>query len=99
MLPVEAAAIWSLLGGYLLLPSGTRVDLPLLPPLDKSTIPAITTFIFCWMKGTQSPAPKASLPVYFCAIAFVLSPLLTTVNNSYELQFGERSLPGFYPLD
>ena len=99
MLPVERAAIWSLLGGYLLLPSGTRVDLPLLPPLDKSTIPAIVTFLFCWMKGTQSPAPQRSPLVYCCAFAFVVSPLFTSLNNSYELQLAGRSLPGFYPLD
>jgi len=30
---------------------------------------------------------------------FVLSPMFTSLTNSYELQTGARSLPGFYPLD
>ena len=28
-----------------------------------------------------------------------MSPLFTSLNNSYELQLAGRSLPGFYPLD
>ena len=99
LLPVERAAIWSLLAGYLLLPSATSVDVALLPSLDKFSIPAMTTFVLCWMKGTSSPAPKRSVRVYCFAAAFVLAPILTTLNNSYELQITDRSIPGFYPLD
>jgi hypothetical protein len=99
LLPVEAAAIWSMLAGYLLLPSATVVKVDLLPPLDKFSIPAITTFLLCWMKGTQSPAPRRSLLIYGFALAFVVSPIFTSLDNSYELQIGNRSIPGFYPFD
>ena len=34
----------------------------------------------------------------FALVSF-LSPLFTSINNSYELHIGDRSLPGFYPLD
>ena len=88
-----------MLGGYLLLPSATSVDLPMLPPLDKFNIPALSTFVLCWAKGTQAPAPRPSLLIYCFAFAFVVSPIFTSLNNSYELQIGSRSLPGFYPLD
>lgn len=99
LLPLELAAISSLIGGYLLLPSATSFDVPFLPPLDKSNIPAISTFILAWMKGTNVPPPRRSPLVYCLAIAFVISPLFTTLNNSYELQIADRSIPGFYPLD
>jgi hypothetical protein len=98
-LPVEKAAIWSLVGGWLLLPSATAVSVPLLPPLDKLTIPTITTLLLCWMKGAQSQPPPRSTLIYLIAFALFLSPLLSSINNSYELQIGNRSLPGFYPLD
>ena len=98
-LPVEKAAIWSLVGGWLLLPSATAVDVPLLPPLDKFTIPTITTVLLCWMKGAQSQPPPRSILIYLIAFALFLSPLLSSIDNSYELQIGNRSLPGFYPLD
>jgi hypothetical protein len=99
LLPVEAAAIWTLLGGYLLLPSATAVHFELLPTLDKSTIPTIAAFVFCWMKGARSPAPARSPLVYFCTLLFIVSPFFTSLTNSYELQYGGRSLPGFYPVD
>lgn len=99
LLPVEAAAIWSLLGGYLLLPSAMSVDVALLPPLDKFSIPAIATFVLCWMKGARSPAPPRSWLIYCLAFAFVVTPIFTSLNNSYELQVGGRSLAGFYPTD
>jgi hypothetical protein len=98
-LRVEAAAIWSLLGGYLLLPSGLQVDVPILPPLDKSSIPAITTILLCWMRGADFPAPRMPVAVYIFGFCFVLAPVLTSFNNSYELQVAGRSIPGFYPLD
>lgn len=99
MLPVEAAAIWSLLGGYLLLPSATSVDAVLLPPLDKFTIPSIAVFLLCWMKGSQYPPPQRSFIIYLFAIGYIVSPVLTSLTNSYEIQIGNRSLPGFYPMD
>jgi hypothetical protein len=99
MLPVEMAAITSLLGGYLLLPSATSLDVSYLPPLDKSTIPALSTLLLCLMKGSQSRAPRTSLLIYFFAFCFVVSPIFTTQNNMYELRIGDRSIPGFYPLD
>jgi hypothetical protein len=99
MLPVEAAAIWSLLAGYLLLPSATSYDAHLLPSLDRSTIPAISAFVLCWTKGTQLKAPKASALIYLLALSFIISPIFTSLNNSYELHIADKSIPGFYPVD
>lgn len=99
LLPVEAAAIWSLLAGYLFLPSAASIDVHFLPPIDKSTIPALSTYLLCLMKGAQSPAPRRSLLIYLLAFGFIVSPVFTALNNSYELHIGDRSIPGFYPLN
>ena len=99
MLPIEAAAIWAMLAGYLLLPSATSVDVHLLPPIDKASVPALATYLLCLAKGSRSPAPRPSLLIYLFAFCFVVSPILTTLNNSYELRMGDRSIPGFYPTD
>lgn len=98
-LPLERAAIWSLLGGFLLLPSGTRIDLPLVPPIDKVSVPALSALLLCWMKGTQVPRPRQSMWLYLLAFAYVVSPLFTSLGNSYELQTAGVSIPGFYPVD
>jgi hypothetical protein len=99
MLPIEAAAIWSLLGALLLLPSDLQLDAPLLPPLDKMAIASIATLILCLMKGTQVRPPRQSRLVYLFAAAFVIAPIFTTFGNSYELLTAKESIPGFYPLD
>jgi hypothetical protein len=98
-LPVEAAAIWSLLAGYLLLPSATVFDLKPLPPFDKFSIPSIAVFLLCWMKGAQAPAPRRSIVIYLLSSMFIISPFLTSLTNSYEIQLTNHSLPGFYPMD
>lgn len=99
LLPVEAAAIWSMLGGYLLLPANLQIDLPMLPPLDKMSIAALSTFLLCWMRGTQSNTVRPSFFIYFFGIGLILSPIFTSLTNSYELQNAAGSIPGFYPLD
>lgn len=98
-LPIELAAISSLLGGYLLLPSGLSVDLPLVPPLDKYSVAAISTLLLCWMKGSPNRPPRERWVGYALGIAFITAPIFTSFSNSYELQVGPVSLPGFYPLD
>jgi hypothetical protein len=98
-MPVEKAAIWSMLGGYLLLPSNMEINGPGLPPLDKMAITAIGTVLLCWMKGTSVPRPKRSFLMYALALVFVASPILTSFTNSYELANAGKSIPGFYPAD
>lgn len=46
-LPLQPALIWSLLGAYLLLPTAWVVnfDLPLLPALDKNTVPVLAAAV------------------------------------------------------
>ncbi|MCD9148352.1 hypothetical protein [Pseudophaeobacter flagellatus] len=46
-LPLERAILWCILGGYLLLPPVAEFDLPLVPDMDKFTIPAIMAFVLC----------------------------------------------------
>jgi hypothetical protein len=99
MLPVEAAAIWSLLAGYLLLPSNMSVDLPLLPPIDKMTVAALSTFLLSWMKGTQTKPQRPPWLIYLFGLCYILSPIFTSFTNSYELRTAAGSIPGFYPLD
>jgi hypothetical protein len=97
-LPLPQAAIWSLLGGYLLLPSMLELDGPLLPPFDKMSITAVATLLLCWIYGSQAPRPRRSLGIYLFALAFVISPILTSFTNSYELQTAGKSVPGFYHM-
>lgn len=46
-LPPERAILWCILGGYMLLPPVAEFDLPLVPDMDKFTIPSIMAFVLC----------------------------------------------------
>lgn len=98
-LPVAKAAIWSLFGAAFLLPSSLDIDVPLLPSFDKMSITSLAVLLLCWTYGGQTPKPKRSLLLYLFAAGFVISPILTSLTNSYELSAGGKSIPGFYPLD
>lgn len=57
----EEAAFCSVLAGYLLLPNKFGLNLPLLPLLDKFSIPAIAA-IFAAMIALRQNAPSSTLP-------------------------------------
>ena len=66
--PVGRALIASILIAYLFLPPGpTGFDLPLIPDLDKETIPSLTAFAICFfmygrkMRFLPGPTPAKIL--------------------------------------
>ena len=94
-LPVERALIWSLLGGYLLLPPVVAIDLPVLPALDKTTIPALTAFICLAMLGHRvSFVPEHPILRILLAM-FVITPAGTVLTNQDPVIFANGLfLPG-----
>ena len=47
MLPVAAALAWSIIGGYLLLPGQTGINLPMVPVIDKDGVPSMAAAVMC----------------------------------------------------
>jgi hypothetical protein len=99
LLPLESAAAWSLLGGLFLLPSGFKVDLPLLPPIDKSSVTVLSTLVLCLAKGSPRPRHSPGIFLPLAAAAYILAPVAASFDNSYELHIGNFSIPGHYLLD
>lgn len=98
-LPLEKAAIWSLLGGLMLLPSNLTLDAPVLPPMDKMAITALATLLLCCMKGTSVPRPQYGFLILLLATGFVTSPIFTSFNNSYEIPRAGEAVHGYYLSD
>jgi len=95
-LAVDRALILSLLLGYLFLPEPPAVfDLPLMPPLTKHNIPALTAFVLVLFRGGSDGSflPESGLGRVLLAV-FVLSPALTVVTNAEPVFFGRIGLPG-----
>lgn len=54
--PVAVAV--AVIGGYLLLPVQPAYDLPLLPPIDKETLPAFAALVMALIIGRKRPGPR-----------------------------------------
>lgn len=110
-----SAMVWTLLAGYLLLPSGTEINLPMLPALDKISSPVLAAFFLCLAgaglkRGARASrmAPPAEeqpgwLPRSWVArillTTLVLSPLPTALLNQDPLIYGPTFLRGMVIYD
>ncbi|KPP83939.1 MAG: O-antigen ligase family protein [Rhodobacteraceae bacterium HLUCCA08] len=100
-LPVAVAV--TIVGGYLLLPTRFYVNLPLLPTLDKHSIPAIAAITLALAfaargRGLQGLLPRSVLPLALIAI-LIGSSLLTVLTNGDVIRIGGTTLPGMRVYD
>ncbi len=96
----DRALIWSFLGAFMLLPTGVSFDLPLIPTLDKFTIPSLTALIICLTMVDQRIRflPSSILASVFM-IGFVFSPFATFLSNREPYIDGVVFLPGLSVRD
>lgn len=94
-LPLERALIWSILGGYLLLPPVANFDFPLIPPLDKTSIPNLAAFIIVvFILGRGATILSGSLLTRTLILLFLASPIATTLLNRQPFLVGPTLIPG-----
>ena len=93
--PVITATFWTIIGGYLLLPVGVEFDFPLIPPLDKKSIPAIMAFIGCRYiankKVTFVPPPGIERKLI---ILLFIGSMVTVATNGDPVVEPNRYIPG-----
>lgn len=100
-----SALLVTLIGGYLLLPTQTSLDLPGLPTLSKDTVPAIAAFVFAALM--PSVRATASLPGWIprsvmlrlLILGVVAGTFLTVMSNGDLLRYGPKILPALRPWD
>lgn len=92
--------MWSVFGAYLLLPVKTSFELPLVPALDKTSIPNLAILVCClifvrekWLTAFKEPV------VAVLAACFVLSPFGTAIFNPEPLVYPNRFIPGMTMYD
>lgn len=78
-LPRNAALIWSILGGYLLLPFGVAVKIKMIPAFDKDLLPAVSAAVMCLLlvdhSGTRRRAVRNDPPARTSAVAASDTPV------------------------
>lgn len=78
---------------YMWLPYGMRFDLPLLPPIDKWTLPALTAFFFLRSRDRSFKLlPESGYLKLVFFVAFI-SPFFTTLTNTDALVYGPTVRP------
>lgn len=94
------ALIWTVLGGYLLLPPLTAFDLPVIPNLDKVSIPNLMALVCAlWLAQDRiSFVPKSGLGKALILV-YVLSPFGTVLTNGDALYFAQAQINGMRIYD
>lgn len=103
---VSMAVLATILLGFLMLPHGTSLDLPVVAPLDKLTLPAVSALLFCFIL-TEPRQLKDSLPglwpgttlMQILLLVLPFSALMMILTNSDVLVYGPTVLPGLRIYD
>lgn len=92
---VIPATFWTIVGGYLLLPVGISIDLPIIPALGKETIPAIMAYVGCkyLAKIKVTVLPERGIERGLILLLF-LGAIGTVITNGNPVQELDRYLPG-----
>ncbi|WP_240336723.1 hypothetical protein [Tropicibacter sp. Alg240-R139] len=110
-LPIERAIIWSILGGYLILPPVAEFDLPLIPSMNKDSIAALSAMLGCLFVARKPVSfwPKSwSMQVLLAAFMLVVIPTVLTnrepmvfevLAGSEPIRFITNYLPGMSVRD
>ncbi len=105
-LPLSKALVWTMLGGYLILPSATSVKVPMMPLIDKGLVPTVSAAILCLIYESRSPRLARPVPsakgrtlVIGLLALIILAPLLSILNNPEPIVTGPFFLPGLQLYD
>ena len=95
ILPFQRALIWSVLGAYLLLPPQVQFDFPLVPPLDKTSIPNLVALFACvFVLGKRLSLLPDSRLGQALLVLFVVVPVATVLTNGEPYVNGVAFRPG-----
>ena len=97
--PLGQALLWTILGGYLLLPVGTEIKLPGVPVFDKGSIPSLVALVGCLVAARRPAKPGRGFGLAEVLLAALLvSPFVTSEFNPDDLQvggaYGSNIIPG-----
>ncbi|SEO35181.1 hypothetical protein SAMN04490248_10482 [Salinihabitans flavidus] len=95
-LPMGRALIWATLIAFLLLPPRPAgFDFPLMPPLNKETLPNLSILLVAFLfLGKRLSLMPRSLTGRGLALLFVLSPIATVAVNGESLNYGLETIRG-----
>lgn len=99
-LPLAQATLWTILGGYLLLPTGLEIKFKMIPMIDKVSIPNLTALIGCAIYAKRRPVfiPRFGL-AEILLLGVLVGPFITSMLNGDTIRIGNTVLPGVGAYD
>ncbi|GHG93603.1 membrane protein [Pseudodonghicola xiamenensis] len=87
----ERALIWCILGGYLVLPPVANFDLPLIPPMDKNSIPSVMAFLLVvLMLHRKVPLLPETPAGKLLVLMFLLGTIPTVLTNGEPVTYSNE---------
>ncbi|MAG31684.1 MAG: hypothetical protein CL908_12420 [Deltaproteobacteria bacterium] len=94
------AASLSLIGGIALLPAGRAYDVPLLPALNQSTIPALASLVMLLaLRWPMVMGARLGRGPELCVLLLIGASFITNVTNMDPVVFGANVRSAMAPLD
>lgn len=91
---IQVATLWTIVGGFMFLPVGVGIDLPLIPGIGKQTLPIYSALIGCWfIKNQRISYIKELGKIKYLVILFLLVPFINAHLNSDIINVVGYSLP------
>lgn len=79
---------------YLILPVKVKIDLPLIPALDKTTIPSLSIFLCLLLRRQRIKLFPKNKIMFLVIVALLLSPAITIATNSDQLFYSSTIISG-----
>jgi hypothetical protein len=94
-MPYARALVWTILGGYLLLPPVAAFDFGIMPSLNKGSIPNLSAlFITAIILKRRVLLRRKSTAIMLIMLLVIISPVATTLTNGDAYFSGSVLVPG-----
>jgi len=92
---IQEATLWVLLGGFMFLAVKTEVDVPLVPPLGKHSMPVLSAILGCWLVKRKKIKYFAHQDLLKALVLLLfITPFMTVYFNQSSIIIGGKYLPG-----
>lgn len=97
---IQMATLWTIVGGFMILPVKTAVDLPMVPPMGKHTVPVLSALLGCWLIKKKRVSYFRELGnIKYLVLLLLAVPFFTVMLNGDAVHVGNRYLPGLTYYD
>lgn len=97
---IQLATLWTIIGGFMLLPVKTSIDLPMIPAMGKESMPVLSSLIgVLWVKNQKIYFTKNMAELKYFVLLLIVVPLISAILNADNMYVGGRFFKGLNLYD